>query len=502
MTRNTKQKEMIADYQRLQDIDNKAVITLAAFIHNTSWGSSDVRQEFGTWKAFLEDVRVAEEAKADVEQGVTILFQNAWRSGDDFVFDFNNVPAIRGIVQITRSVLETMIGMYATIDGEGLTAVQIATELDIAPEIVRAILRRLEITHENFVSQDLDTLFAESGEGSEHTEKLMEGIRKRKTLRAQMRNTLETESKKDAESWRAFRNRALDPFKEALEGWKPQLNPVRRNKHINRGGTRKLVVTLSDLHFGKRVKPGETFQGVTFSFVDTRKKQEEYLAWIEREVLSGNYDTSSCTLLSLGDIVDSLSGFTDKGTKLESSPVGSAQWAAALDSLLFFYEGLYAIFERVETHAVGGNHDHTGDSTLLEALHRVLCAGGLAKSSDFHVYQEKWGSCLVDDTYIIFEHGYSSKYKAKLPKAKSAREAYILSLLQRDPKAQKAKKHVFVCGDQHHTESLELAHVEFVMTATINESDKYESENNFASRPSQTVLAFDSESFAIIKKFF
>ena len=94
---------------------------------------------------------------------------------------------------------------------------------------------------------------------------------------------------------------------------------------------------------------------------------------------------------------------------------------------------------------------------------------------------------------IVMEHGYSAKYKSKVPTADKSKETYIQKLLIEkigsfsDPIAHR----YFIMGDRHHYSQKEMSSFEFIQLPSLMAHDEYSDALNLSSRPRQVAFIMD-----------
>jgi hypothetical protein len=224
------------------------------------------------------------------------------------------------------------------------------------------------------------------------------------------------------------------------------------------------------------------FNGEVYKFEDIKKSFDTYLTNIKLDVENRKGKFESCYLLSAGDILHSLSGFTVKGTKLQDGIWGTEQFKLAFETIAYFIEGLYKIFGKVEVKAAGGNHDFTGDYILFYTLQKYFHNN---KNIGFEIASARWLDFSIKNNLFLMDHGASSEYKQILPEGTKQREAFIQNLFMNvdTSKYKRITNRFFVCGDRHNVQYGEYANFEFIRFSTPVKGDRYSDGNNLKNRP-------------------
>ena len=100
----------------------------------------------------------------------------------------------------------------------------------------------------------------------------------------------------------------------------------------------------------------------------------------------------------------------------------------------------------------------------------------------------------IGNNLFVLEHGYSAKYKNKVPYDDKSRENYVQKLFieKSSEFTNPIKNRYFVMGDRHHYEQKTLSSFEFIQLPTIVESDEYSDNLNLKSRPRQQCFILDN----------
>ena len=425
-----------------------------------------------------------------------------------YVFLFQDDPRIGQNLEIPEEFVQMIITLYSARGNYGWPVNKIANHLECTQEIIKRILKSLQVTHADVLgARDVDRILAEcEGDGDEE-DKINSAIKqavelhsKRAQIKAKISKGVAHSEKQDAEKWRLLQADAVNPFLDALEALEPiEHRPIKRKLLNNDPALPDAVAMISDVHLGDALKAGEAFTGQEFDIDLVCDRLLKYAEFIVDKAASGAFNTNTCHLFFLGDLIDSLSGLTDKGTQLGSGTRGSDLFKISLQVFSEFLTRITDAFDEVHIYAVGGNHDSVADLSVVTAATLPLIGSGRLLEENVHVDKSQLASTDVRGTYLLYEHGYSPKYRfARVPTQKKPREAYILSYIAADPTARTGpdENRVFMCGDLHSQEFYETNGFTYVRNGALVNPNEYALANGYRSKPTQTVLGIDESGIA------
>jgi hypothetical protein len=258
-----------------------------------------------------------------------------------------------------------------------------------------------------------------------------------------------------------------------------------------------MVVGISDVHFGSKSNPEQSYRGKGCSTENTVSNVALYTRDIANTVMERRYGFGECVVAAMGDILHSQgAGFTVKGTPLVHDCIKEEQFNHAFNSLLEFLNGMLAIFPKVRVESVKGNHNDFGDYVLFKALEAYF------RTEDrisFNVYQTDHGLFKVKQTLFVISHGYSAEYKGRLPSSGKGREAYIGNLFLSKPETLiGVKQKVLLTADQHHLEMKEYTEFEHYMLSTMMKGDKHSDALGLNNKARQSCFIVDDEGISEI----
>jgi len=282
----------------------------------------------------------------------------------------------------------------------------------------------------------------------------------------------------------------LDPFTRVIDEWTPKiLKPLNIQIAKKKVTKNVFVVGLSDLHIGQKTTASELTMGDDYNIDAVNNIIDTYVQKIAVDIAERNYSFEKCVVISAGDILHSLTGFTEKGTQLECDILREEQFEEGLNCIQRVLSRLLEIFSSVEVHATKGNHS-ASDWILFKALE---CSFNNNKRISFNNYKARTSIFRIKNTAILLDHGESDFIKAKVPTSDIGRESYVQNkfLELGDRVGKGIKSRIFIQGDKHHYEQAEFRSFEFIMLSSCVTGDKYADHLGLHSRPRQNCFIID-----------
>lgn len=407
------------------------------------------------------------------------VFHTEKRFGKNFVFQKHKIDQI--------------VQLYSKVTGN-MTANEISLKMRIPVDVVKFILRVMNITHDTIPYTDEAIVDRDEDEMVEDALALKKFNVLQKIEKKDWKSTQE-----DAESWRMMKIQQLDPFGEILDAWiPPKYYPVANKKQAKKNKKDTLIVGLSDWHYGLVAHERYLYNQKEWNIEETKRSVENYGNQIQQEILNNDY--KEIKLCMLGDMSHTLSGFTDKGTKLEAHPIEEEQLDVAFDSLVIFVQKILEASSNVTVVSCSGNHSALGDYVLAKMLSLYFAK---EKKIKFDITNKRFISFKIAENMFLMEHGYSSVAKDRLPNAPKAREAYINNWFLAKPELMEGvKRKYYLSADQHHSESYEMTHVEGFMFPTLVAGCRHADNSGYNSRARQTALVVNDDLGVTSQKYF
>ena len=406
---------------------------------------------------------------------------------DTYVFLFDNNSDIGKHIVVSGNRMKSILKAYSNYDNKPNTINEIATKFGYSRPVVTHMLRALGITHDSIPMTDPEYVEAD-------TEKTVDELISDKKFAIyqglQKRSWKETQD--SALNWEKFLAGQYNPIVDFLSNWEaPTIVPAPKPssdakwKSCDRKNITP-IIGLSDLHYGKHAHGSQQFRGTDWGIDDTIAAVSAYADYACGLKDRLNYNIEKVVVIGLGDFLDSITGMTDKGTLLDTHPKGEVQFEAALDSLIGFFYQLLTTYNEVEVHSAQGNHDSFADYVLFRCLELTFKQN---QRITFHTTTQRWGTLRVNNSFFLYEHGYSAFYKSKTPASGAPLAAYVQSLLlSRAELLAGVKSRFFLQGDLHSYKSEEYSEFEFIQFSTLSTGDRYADNSNWSSKARQTVL--------------
>lgn len=377
-----------------------------------------------------------------------------------------------------------------------LTAHDVCVKYSLTPEIFNEYRRIFNLTKER---EPLSAEEVWENDEDESVEAILE--QKRYSIYQKYEKEDWNQTQKDAEKWRAFEAKQLDPFSRFLEGW----SPPKYNKIIGRVQPKNpskqvFLINVNDIHVGAKADERFLYRQRNWRHSDLERAMQSYFLKIEKEIGDRKNPPNQCVVNLAGDILHTLTGFTDNGTKLDHEFLGEDQLEFAFVLLTLFFNNLLAVFPNISVKSVSGNHSYFGDYTIARMLELYYKSEGRIQ---FEITSKRYLPYKILDTLVILEHGATGKgIKAKIPRG-AAKESYVKSILLDKPEMLVgAKSKIFISGDQHHYEYIEKSDFDMIICPSIVGGDLYSDFNGWKSRPAQCVFVIDEDGLKETIRFY
>lgn len=301
-------------------------------------------------------------------------------------------------------------------------------------------------------------------------------------------------TQKEAEQWRGFVNKVVDPVSVVLDSWvAPKVSPLKLTKQpVNKPMSDEvLVIGLSDLHYGSASNSRYMYNRPDWSTKKTVECVAKFAQTIIDTVSKRNYQFKKVVILGLGDLLHSLNGKTARGTELIYDVVREEQFEYALSSLSAFIQAISSVIPIVDVHSVYGNHNYEAEMALFRALDQFFTPYRHIK---FYHYSSRPAAFREGETLFLLDHGADSIEKAYVPTGSDTKiQIHVQSLLlsSKPELVFGARERLFVMGDKHHWEHVEYNDFQFIMFGTVLGGDQHASVNNLKNRPRQSYLVIN-----------
>jgi hypothetical protein len=406
---------------------------------------------------------------------------------------FNTKKKFGVELSFSKEKIDFIVNLYSKFTGNN-TSSEIASKLGISAEIVKHILRVMRITHDSVP-------YTEEVMESVDEDLLVEQtlIDKKNSIIQKIESRDQKETRDDAEKWRAFKTLHINPFEEFLNKWKLSANiPVKTLFKNPQKNDRELLIGCSDWHYGLIASESTLYNQKEWNIDKTVKVVEEYGRKLVTHLKENSY--KKVNVCFLGDIAHSITGETDKGTKLHAYPLGQEQLDIAFSSLVHFVQMLLTVHDNIHLYSVNGNHDSVSDYILMKMLSIFFKND---KRIKFTLTNKRHQMFKIYNNLFMISHGYAPFTRDRLPPPGKAREAYINNLFMA-----KTGQHgvvgnkYFISGDLHHFESYEYTNIEGYIFPTIAGGCEYSDHSGYKSRQRQCCLSVDKTGVTQIIHFY
>lgn len=400
------------------------------------------------------------------------------------------------------TIVKDLVCFYSDYDGKPLTSGEISKKVGIPKEALDLIYRALNFTHSNFPllrEEKVNQLELDDAVIEECVDELFKI--KTLTIKDSFDKKEALELKKDAEAWRAIRDRdfkEIEKFVKTLGIKKKAPAPLKKSQCKE-----YYVVGLSDIHFGDIHHSHQAFNNAPYKKEDIEKSFGNYVQGIKRDLAGRKTLYDTCYLLDLGDVFHSLTSFTSKGTKLGEGFWGVEQFKLGYTILKNFIEELSKIFNKLVIKTVYGNHDSLHDHLVYYVLESYFENDG---NILFEISSNRWLDFQMGQNLIVMEHGNSDKIKnTVLPEHSTKREVYIMSLFEsalKNGKYKNIKNKIFFCGDKHNIQFGEYNEFEFFRFSTCVKGNQFADEKVLKNRPRFNGLIVNEDGIKEIINFY
>ena len=418
----------------------------------------------------------------------------------EYIFDFTRDPNIAKVITLSKERVYAIEQAYSNFDESPQTINDIALKQQIPPFVLRKILKALGLTHDSL------PLTKEYLDEEPDDDKIISDLTAIRSFNIYEKFTHKKwkQTKECAYKWIQYEKGQYQPLLDAVKTLNFDVLPLEQlgissldkdNSHKSKLDYDSIyVVCLSDLHFGVGSDKDELFySNKDIDITTTQEAVKAYLEKIKTDLEKRKVRPAQCVVMSIGDIIHSLSGKTSRGTPLECSVIGPKQFKYAFNTLLQFFSGLYELFpkNRIIVESCVGNHDGVGDSVLFFCLEAVL-----KDKIRFYSTMSRYLTFVLNgNSAFVLEHGDS--YRFRLKKETSATrqsrvEGIFLSADQFKKKANKIQHRYYLTGHYHHFEYVENAMYDELLLPTINPADVYADTLGFKSTPAQISFILDA----------
>jgi hypothetical protein len=391
--------------------------------------------------------------------------------------------------------VNSIVELYSNYDKRPYTMGEISLKMGIPKVVVEFIVKALGVTH--------DTLpFTKERIDAEPEDHLVDEMLDNKSF--QINQKFEKldwkKTQEDAQKWREFNQLTLNPLESFISGWTPpKYVPVKTVSVSNhKNSSEELIVGCSDWHYGLFAHERFLYNQKEWNIDETEKAVALYAQKLKKYISSHSFKTVNVCFM--GDLSHTLTGETDKGTKLEAHPIAEEQLERAFNSMVAFVNELVSIHNNINVFACSGNHSALGDYVLVKMLSLYFRND---PRISFTVTNERFLTFKIHKNLFVVEHGYSAVSRDRLPAPGKGRETYVNNIILAKPKDLNGTDRIYyLSADQHHSESYEMTNFEGYMFPTLVGGCRHADNSGYKSRPRQTCLKVDVDGVEDVKYFY
>lgn len=406
------------------------------------------------------------------------------------------LKCVENPLSITGAKHRAICRSYSQI-GENLTAYDICVKYNLSPKIFNEYKSIFNLTKssEPLTDEELVEYSVEDNVNSlleSNRFKILNEFEKKKLKQTQL----------DALKWKKFEINFLDPVSNILENWMPPSYTPRQFNLVKKINDKTLLINVADIHVGAKADARFMYRQKEWKASDLSEAMKNYSQKIIDVIQERQYGYKDAVVTLGGDIIHTLTGYTDKGTKLNYEFIEEDQIDFAFSMLVLFIENILSIFPNVSVKSVSGNHSSLGDYVISKMLEIYFRS---EKRISFEISNQRYLPFKIYNSLFVLDHGSSFKgVRSKLPNRGSERNSYIQSILLAKPELLKdLNQKYFITNDKHHFEYEEHTDFEMILCPSIVGGDRYSDLLGFGSRPSQCVFTIDKTGITeIIKLYF
>ena len=420
----------------------------------------------------------------------------------DYLFDFRTDCNVSTTVLLTKQRISDILATYANIGGSRRSINDVAFIYKMSPYVLRKVLRILKYTH-----NDLPITSEQLSESSDDTP-LVESLEaaRKLNIREKLLHKQWTSTEQKAANWDLFVSASLNPFMDFIKNQytvpvidlkQAGIEPIKRQPDSYRFDYNlTYIVGLSDMHFGAGANKDMLFYSDSDLTIETtRKAVLNYCKQIADDLNNRRNRPGNCVILSVGDIIHTLTGITSRGTVIDADTLGLSQFKVAHTTLCMLISGLLQLFPEggISVKSVSGNHDALGDELLFYVLGETFSR----TSIKFDICEARWLPFQIGKNAFIMEHGESAKYRnSRTPAKGSPKETAIQKLFLSKTSTvfdNSVKHRYYITGHTHSFNQSEFPGFESITLPAINRGDEYADALGYLSRPAQVCMLVDHE---------
>ena len=267
---------------------------------------------------------------------------------------------------------------------------------------------------------------------------------------------------------------------------------------------RAFILVLNDTHIGSACKKEQNTKNVEWNSEIALESINYVVDQAIYELESDKRNFDKVIVAWGGDLFHTLTGTTQKGTRLECELNGPEQFKKTLDMMTKVVFKLLSTGRKVENYFVHGNHDGITGQCLGYAAKMIFDTN--TQYNDLVSWKVSMNDSVFfeanDTTLVCLHHGASAKTDFKFTvgpsKANETRAGNLFQMYE-DTCPKKYKSRIIIVGDKHHFSCHEYARFVMIQAGSIVKADHYADDMILNARPQQTIVTVNNKGFESAK---
>lgn len=409
----------------------------------------------------------------------------------------------KGNTIFTENELKQMLEAYSNFDDNPATINEICRRFEISRADFVDLKSKLGWSHDSLPITASDLLEkSEDHIVSDLQQKAQHGIEQK------YRKSMWRETQQKALKWDLFVRNTLNPFTEYLQNLDmAEFAPVSRVQKQLQFPGKSLVIGCNDWQLGAAAQGALLNKGRDYNLEIAMACVDSFINQIEQDLLVDDTFEDVHIFLA-GDLGHGLKGQTSKGTMLAGKEMCAyeyEQFDAIVKCISRLIGSLGSIFPNVYVHAVRGNHLGFDWYPIIKLVEQLFSQ---SPHIEFNIALTRSICFRVQDVLIIGDHGASADFKGgTIPMNGKPRESWVqtllLNLVETNPRMfDGVKQKIFIQGDKHQFQQLEMSNFEFFMFGALPLGDYYAAEQNLFSRSRQNALVINENGVKEVRHYY
>lgn len=279
------------------------------------------------------------------------------------------------------------------------------------------------------------------------------------------------------------------------------------NVNVIPASNRVCILVVTDTHIGSSCKSTENDRAIEWNSEIAIKSIHKVVDQLIEELDSDRRGYDEVIVAYGGDLFHTLTGTTQKGTKLERELSGPEQFEKTLEAMIHITLKIVKSGRKVRNYFVVGNHDGVTGWCLGQAAKMIFDTNSEYKdlvsweiSKTENIFFE-----ASDNTLVCLHHGASATTDFKFGIGPSkVTEAKVQPLFSSYEKrvGKFYNSQIFIVGDKHHFSCHEYATFTMVQVGSIVKADHYAENMKLRARPQQGIITVNNKGLETIRPIY